>query len=346
MNGLTIPVSAGASDLRHQLGTLQALEALIKAPNDSVEPVNVRELLQDLSEVSTSSAGRHEFYYRATIVSLYGLLEQFVEGMLTEVVHHMAEIVPNYDSLPDNLRNNHLPLTLEVLARLATGKYQGKATERALIAALNSCYAEDGSFSLNDMVFAYHTANFRSDVVRQSFERIGIELTGIASDRSFIESMEQHFPDERNLFFVVDDLAERRNEVSHGSVTQLLSIELLHSYIDVAEAYVIALAKSVLSWIIKFAIPYVGKELGRPTKVFKNQIIGYSGLASSLTLGDIIAVVDGTGSAACSRIISLEVDRVSVETAAAGSSVGIDAGLRVTAKSRIFLFPDNAGFLM
>jgi hypothetical protein len=339
MNGLMIPVSTGASDLHHQLDTLRAFEALMKTSSDSVEPADIRELLRGLSEVSTSSAGRHEFYYRATIVSLYGLLEQFVESMLTEVVHRLAEIVPGYDSLPDNLKSNHLPLTLDVLSRLTTGKYQGKATERMLISGLNSCYEESSEFVLNDMVFAYHTANFRADVVRQSFEKIGIELAKLASERPFAASMEQNFPDEGNIFFVVDDLAERRNEVAHGSVTQLLSVELLHSYIDVIEAYTGALTKSVLSWLIKFAIPYIGRELGRPTKVFGNRIIGYSSLALSLSVGDVIAVVDGRESATCSRISSIEVDRAPVQTAVAGSSVGIDTGIRATARSRIFLFP-------
>ena len=345
MKGLLLPVSVGASALRHELDALTYLEDLVRKAPEDVKPDHIKNLIGKLREVSAPAA-RHEFYYRATVVSLYGLLEQFIENLLIEVVQRLCQIAPRYDVLPENIRANHLPLTLEVLARLSTGKYQGKANERTLVKGLHSCYADGDAFILNDIVFAYHTANYRAEVIRQSFERIGVRLEKLDSESLLRDSMSTHFPDERNLFFVIDDLAERRNEVAHGSISQLLSIDLLHSYIDVIEAYSASLMHFATSWLIKFAIPIMGSELGRPSNVFRHKIAGYASSALPIAEGDVIAIVDGGSVARCTIIRSLMVGNKPVSSAPAGSSVGIDTCGHLTARCRLFLLPSSASFFV
>src|SRR6266487_830882 len=100
MRSLLLPVSAGASELRQQLQTLSCVEELVRRVGDAIRPAAVRELVRKLGDLQNSSASRHRFYYQATIVSLYGLLEQFVEASLIEIVRRLNDVVPRYSALP------------------------------------------------------------------------------------------------------------------------------------------------------------------------------------------------------------------------------------------------------
>ncbi|NMO37306.1 hypothetical protein HG826_27730 [Streptomyces sp. GMY01] len=263
---------AGSSELHQQLKLLRSLRKFGRIAKDTFTEHPQSDWLAELHETATGTAGLQSFYYGATIVRLYGLLERFVEETLAESVRRIASMAPSYSSLPEGIRNNHLPLTLEVLGKLSTNKYQGKIDEASLVEKLHSCLSQNGSFSLNDIVFAHHTANFRDEVVRQSFERIGVRMQKLESSALMNEAMSQHFPEEANPFFVIDDLAERRYEVSHGAASQLLSAEILDSYISIIESYARAVLDAVTSWLILFAVPNIGIELGRPDRVFRHRI--------------------------------------------------------------------------
>ncbi|MFF5443807.1 MAE_28990/MAE_18760 family HEPN-like nuclease [Streptomyces sp. NPDC012888] len=302
--------------------------------------------LNDLHASAGSTANLHTFYYNGVIVGLYGLLEHFVEGLLSEFVRRVSAASRTYDDLPEPIRAHHLPLTLEVLGKLGTGKYQGKLDERTLIASLHSCLSGAHTFTLNDVVFAHHTANFRSDVILFCFNRVGVDLKKLSRSASLVQAMDRHFPGSSRPFFVVDDLAERRNEVAHGAASELLSPEILESYLDVVESFAQALLEDVTSHLVNAVVPHVGRQLGKPDRVFRHSIAGFEQLPQRVAVGDIVAVIDGEGRARCARVTSIQVENAQVAHAELGASTGVSIGPPLTQRSRLFLMPDGSGYLL
>jgi len=229
-------------NLRRQLRLVESLRRLGSISLDSGAGGAGGAMDDAVRQVQThlgTPAELASYHYNATIVSLYGLLERYVEDLLSEIVRAVAKAVPTSAQLPPRIRSHHLPLTLEVLNALEAKRYKGTADSASLISTLNGYLAGSAGVHVNDQVFTYHTANFRSDVIRQSCERVGFSpVQDLRDDPEYLTVCSDRFPDEDNVFFVVDDLSERRNEVAHGSPPQqLLTGSLLLAYVDVVEAY-------------------------------------------------------------------------------------------------------------
>jgi hypothetical protein len=53
---------------------------------------------------------RKRYVYAVAIISLYGLLERFVEALIQAFVEQIAQLVDAYDKLPEEIRKGHLQL--------------------------------------------------------------------------------------------------------------------------------------------------------------------------------------------------------------------------------------------
>jgi len=89
----------------------------------------------------------------------------------------------------------------------------------------------------------------------------------------------------------LDDLAERRNEVAHGNISDdILSNEWLIEYIEFFEAYGPALYEVTMSEALQYDTKYRGIELGQPIKIYKNYIVCISikNIPIPIKVGDIL----------------------------------------------------------
>lgn len=335
---------SGLSDLRFQINLLAQARPLyrklLSSNKAEADAVGLTGFMQEFATLRS-----HDYHYRACIVSLYGLLERFVESLLAEYVSEVARISPSYDDLPEKIRENHFLLSLEVLNRHSSQKYQKTVDQASMVSALHSCFSKDDSFRLNDSAFSFHTANFKNDVVRQSFLKVGVSLENLNKAGFLVDAMQDRFPDENNPFFVIDDLAERRNEVAHGGASDFLSVDIIKDYVDVVEAYVKSLVVEARSSIVRQAIGIHGNALGKPDKVFMSEIAGYYSVGIDLRLGDLVAVIDSKKSVRLGRIKSIQVDNVPVGHSSRGSDVGICMGLNITRGCRISHLPNSVGHI-
>jgi RiboL-PSP-HEPN len=154
------------------------------------------------------------------------------------------------------------------------------------------------SYKLNAEAFTHHVSNFRQEIIEAIFARCGIANLSIlmrgvekikeyltqvhgARDCSQLKSSE--------LFPVLSDLANRRNEVAHGTVNDLLSNEILVSYMDFLELYAEVLSEVVIEQAIQFEVKYQGVYWGRPIDVFNNCIVGLNvPIKESVGIGDVL----------------------------------------------------------
>lgn len=278
--------------------------------------------------------------YRSIVIALYGLLERFIESLVEMGVTRWAGLATNYADLPESLRNHHLRLTLEVLQHRGDQKYHEALQVEDFIARLHGCQSGVHDFSVNSIVFAHHTANFRHEVVKQVLGCACFDLSSVDSSPGVTGVMSERFPD-MERYGVIDDLAQRRNEVSHGDDGPTLSLAFLGDYMAVVEAYCIAITSAVVETLAAFSMVHLGVLLGVPDVVFNNTIAGFESARVDLVVGDVLGYRRGDGRCAVSTIKSLQVDGDDRDHTVSGENIGLTTQLRCNDNTQIFYLPAN-----
>lgn len=331
----------GVEQIRTNLAVTEAVIHACRVPlADASDSSESSSAIARIQTVTTSIPELQRAAFSGAVISLYGLTEQFVESLARDAAERLTLIVRTYDQLPDALVKNHTGLTLDALNGIRSGRYTIDLAERDLVAGLQHVLERFTPVRVNSGVYAQHTANVRADVVRQMFERMGIPLAKLASDPGLTAIMTRLFPGEGNMFFVVDDLAQRRNEVAHGADFEALSLDIIRDYLEVIVEFANALLYEVVSFITSSAIALSGTSLGRPDRIYRDgAIAGYVALREAVETGDVIGVLYGSGRARCAAVREVEVQRMTVDRAAAGGSVGLRLSDCISARSRLFILP-------
>jgi hypothetical protein len=191
-----------------------------------------------------------EFIYNGIIVSVYGAFERLVENIIEAYLNSISKKSKLFDKLPNAIQKKHTELSLTLA--LKVGKDRNITNEEKLksqeniVNNLSGCMGSSAEIKLNVCAFSSHTANFRLDIVRESFSNIGLTtliddiqnnlrlINFVKSEKGYTESdilNKTVFFNE--IKFKLDDLANRRNEIAHGSRPQgYLSYTLLLSLCD------------------------------------------------------------------------------------------------------------------
>jgi RiboL-PSP-HEPN len=338
----------GVDLAKHELAPMEAIiDATRVTIEDSHEASAIRDTLRRLQDVAPQVTDLQRSAYSRAIVALYGLLEQFVEGLARDAAERLAQIALSYEDLPDALVRHHTPLTLDVLNGISSGRYNGDLVERDLVAGLQHVLEKFSPVRINAGVYSSHTANVRADTIRQMFDRLGVSLASLQTDPGLVSAMGRSFPGEGNMFFVLDDLAQRRNEVAHGADYALLSFEILRAYVDVCAEYAKALTEQVVSSLVYSAVRLRGSELGRPDNVFKaGSVAGFMRLRETVENGDVLGIIFGPSNAKCVSVAEVQVDKAPVEVGLKGTAAGLRLPVRISARNRLFLLPRDFSYLV
>lgn len=324
--------------LIHTLTLAEAVMAIVRSEPASQSTTESDGFIESVRRAVVSTADTQGFFYAGTVVSLYGALEQFVEGLVEDAARGIAGSCPGYAELPEELVRQHTALSTGVLTLMVDNRYHGELQTRDVASGLHRALTEEMPIRLNTQVFSQHTANFRWPVIQNIFQRIGLPVGPVLQSDILITSMGEHFPDESNLVFVVDDLAQRRNEVSHGWESEILSFEIMRAYIAVIAAFAEGLFDVVATGVVQHLVKHSGVELGRPDRVFQKSVAGYEALPEALTVGQVVAIVSA-GRIRCARILNLQQEGVDTSEAAAGTSTGVLLSKGLGERNRLFVLP-------
>jgi RiboL-PSP-HEPN len=103
-----------------------------------------------LSQIAEARTDRKRYIYCVAIVALYGLLERFVDSLVAAFVERIAGLVDSYQAMPDAIRKNHVPLSLDLVRAIMEDRYQ---PQDEVIANLHSCLSGAPSFRVNGPAF-------------------------------------------------------------------------------------------------------------------------------------------------------------------------------------------------
>lgn len=187
---------------------------------------------------------RRKYEYNLAIINLYGIFESFIEKIIVAYLRDYTKLFTEYALLPEKLTINHLRLSTELISS-TNSKYEHILKE-TIVKNLHSCMSNSRGFSLNLEAFTQHSANFRKEIISQTFANINITdmISKIKGNEKLINFLLEKNNLEKNnikgikcndnLFFGdLDDLIERRNCISHGNLSDdLLSEELIILYAD------------------------------------------------------------------------------------------------------------------
>ncbi len=352
MKGALTAFDAALDELVRQIEVIQLEWELLSAATTEPPCSEADGVAARLRNHADTGAGKRRFDYKGIIISLYGILEQYVERLLAGYCTHLTRIVPTYAELPTVLQTSHLELSFSMMGRLEQPRYRGVFTSEELVSNLHSCLSGASPFVVNVEAFTHHTANIRYEVVDMVFNRVGIagitqRLRHFPRFRAYLEGQYQSrdiasIP-AKEMFAVIDDLAERRNEVAHGNPIQLLSNAILLDYLAFVREFGHALCDAAGSASLEYAVRHSGAALGKPIAVYNNAIVCFDITTGSISRGDtLVAQTDSVHRPYLfGQIEEIQVDNVPVGsvTPPPAAKVGVKVPYKAKSAYSYFLVP-------
>lgn len=339
----------GIDDLRNFIKGIEKSSILVKSKFKKEHPIEEHlYYLNDFQEHFRSLHIKQTIYnYKTVIISLYGLLENFVETLIKSYLDLLSEIVPTYGELPEELLKSHFNKSAELIQKIdSLPKYQHLKKED-VIKNLNKCIETPSSYALNIDAYTHHTANFKHDIIVHFFKQVGIEISNqIRVEQPFKIYLSEVFPnvevpEQLNIYEKLNDLANRRNDVAHGAEINLLGTQDLLEYIRFVEVYGLSLYNIIYYETLPYEIKYNSIRLNDSKSIINNEIICLELNNTSIAVGDrIVAYTPGhTRPFSYSEIKEIQVDRVEHQEVEEQES--IDVGFKVEFKAK-----DNQTFFL
>jgi len=285
------------SEIRYQIRTLNLETELLREYPIEDGSELIKKFSSLRHHLESNKSIKRQFDYRSMIVSIYGSLEQFVDSLVAEFVDAARSIVPAYSDLPEPIRKHHVEVSIELISRVQNSKYRGDESVESIISRLYSCLSGAKEFNVNSVAFANHRANYRTEIIVSLFARIGI-FNILKQGRnlpSFINNVARLFPDrkledlhDQAVYQMIDDLADRRNDVAHGNISDTLSHEMLEPYIDLVNATAVAIHEIAVSSLFPLYSLHLGSMESKPISVFNNEIICFTVHGITVHRGDLL----------------------------------------------------------
>ena len=208
-------------------------------------------------------------------------------------------------SLPCRVQENHRRKSLDALRdEVWLSRQVDQKVATRLIENLSSCENGLTNFRLNSLAYARHSANYRRAHIDEAFRDLDVEemCSRVASSEHFREYL---VADQRTAGLLdaelgaIDDLAERRNEIAHGTPSQILNREELSEYLDFFSTFARACFLVLRQHLAQYAVGHHARPLGAIAKVHYRSVVcldlGVLPEGTWLEVGDLIALRMASG---------------------------------------------------
>ncbi|MGF7208336.1 hypothetical protein GGE65_002921 [Skermanella aerolata] len=344
MKSSFVQFEVGLNELRMHVEASTLLEEAATACLAKTPTTDVEHKLMTYIENMDANSRKKRFEYNSVIISLFGIFETFVEGLLKSYLGTMRRTHNRYNQLPDFFKNHHLKLSVDLMARLSQSRFSGKTTPEVMIDNLNSCLSNKKLFSINEEPFLNHGANFREAVISEYFSRVGIyQIT----DRAYKIGKIQSFLDTNALeykgFDLLDRIANIRNEIAHGETCNVEDKSFQRQYIDYVHIVGSSLFEIVEASAIQMEVEKKGKKLKNLLNVYRDEIVAFKPTPADIEFYDYLAFKDGNGKWYKEQIVSMRTESQDVRSSKKGDprGVGIKVAGRVRKGWKFFLLPGS-----
>lgn len=223
-------------------------------------------------EYSKSSTKR-KFDYSSAIVSLYGLIENYIEKFCFEYSENIEHKIPSYEFLDIKFTDNHFELSIELIKKISEKKHSKYAniSKEKVVSNLNNCLTIKQPYKLNREAFTINSGNLKHSKICDTLGYLNIKLNEKLKQIHCFNSQTE------NAFNKVDDLVQRRNEIAHGNVQDILDTTEIFTYVDFIEKYLVSIGQIMKNEIEQLELHYKKNNESiflSDTKVFNGNIVG------------------------------------------------------------------------
>lgn len=280
----------------------------------------IKALLNRLKEHDRSfRTDQRVFEYKAAIISLYGLLEKYVETWIKEYLDSLSRLVPEYNQIDEKIINNHFELSLKLINTIISresAKYQ-RLTKEDILRKLNNCIVSPTNYQINTEAFVLLSGNLKHNKIVELFKLLNLDLNDELIKN---ESLKQEIGLQPNqisridkdiLYNKINDLVERRNQIAHGSETlDILGLSGLEPYIQFLEVYCQAIFETLFEKIIKQESIHTFQKIEKVVKIFSSKILAFEIENYTLKVGDMVIVETAEGRSYKKPILEIQLDNM------------------------------------
>lgn len=268
--------------------------------------------------------------YSMIIVNLYGALEKYIESFIKDYLMIRASCVEKYSELPQCIIDQHINLSIELIQKIDYPKYSNMFTKEQIIKNINDCIQNE-KLTLNYEAFCIHSANFRISEIQKVVRRIG--LSNLINSVKRNEELKRIYIKENgecnyeqlpldSIFSFVNELADRRNQISHGANTDIISFELQLEMIRKIKLFIGEMNNLCFESLLQFFVRdcYKIERIHNVNK--KTKILCFQLDRNKIAIGDIIIRKKGDNFSYCT-VNSIQINKVSYKEVVAEKAIDI-----------------------
>jgi hypothetical protein len=236
------------------------------------------------------SSTRKRYDYNSIIISLYGIIESYTERFLVEYLDSLERNIFKYECLDESFKEAHFQKTMLLINKVIEGKHQkyDVLKKEIILENLNNCIKQTKPFVINKDAFFINTGNLKHSKICEIFKNIDISL------ENELRKFEIFKIQSENTFNKIDDIVQRRNEIAHGAVAEIIDSSEIYPLIEFLKAYFHSISEILEdkseNEINRFKKLEFGKEIGC-FKIYNGNILGIgSEYAPTLSVNSIILI--------------------------------------------------------
>lgn len=313
-NGSLKPFIDDINDIREYIKHVNLVNniAISNRASDDEAIIDFREHLRSFR------VSKKTFEYKSITISLYGILEKHVGLWVKEFPSHLPAIVSNFDDLPEKLREDHFNLSVRLLSLVGERKYSKYESikRESVLAKLSSCIDNSRNFELNGEAFYLHSGNLKHSKISDILNNLDIKLTarlkaiGLRQDGFLCQGLSGIASKGDELFKLIDEIVERRNDIAHGEdIVNLLNVTEFDNYVNFLEDYGRAVFQTLLERITEFEADFLYKEIDIIKGIFNGgSILCFEIENIVICKGDNIIVKLSDGGFIKKEILEIQID--------------------------------------
>jgi len=307
---------------------------------------NIEPLKEFCQHIHRFSQDKRIFEYKAIVISLYGILETYINYWVQEHIELLPRLISNYNKLPEKIKKNHFDLSIRLISFISENrfsKYEHLQKEDILI-KLSSCLKKTSPYTLNSEAFAPFSGNLKHQKIMDAFKCLDIDLSGSLKTnpafKDFLVKKYGHNIDNRGkeLFSIIDDLVTRRNDISHGiHVDNILNVTEFYDYLEFLEYYGKAIFETIREKEIEYESRHLFEKIDNIKGIFKQgSILCFEVENNDIKVGDYI-IVEANNRFIKKPILNIEINKKSFKNKdiSVKTDVGVDLGNGIT-KNQVF----------
>lgn len=223
---------------------------------------------------------RKKFRYEFCIISIYGMLERTIEHLVEEYISKLNHVVTKYEKLPVQLKETYHKLAMQYISKRYLLTQSPKDEYYKVVNSISSMIPTNmGQYSLHEKIFSFHSSNLRMEILISIFFNIGIpdinsRFIGYEAAKNQLDQYEEITDYQKYMSDFLKELAERRNQIAHGSndrLADLLGLDECERYLNHIKALLDGINYVCEASFIALKFKYtMTKEIGIASKVFSN----------------------------------------------------------------------------